>query len=177
MGINEKYNIRLEVITPLSIGAGADNGFDLDQISNLFINGDYNGIIQLLSNKLDNVSKKIYDLPAATINPIKSMVKNQLCDTPIIPGSSLKGAIRSALFSYLRSDEEKKDTEVFGNMNIGENFMRFIKFSDFDFLSTNLVNTKIFNLQSSDSGWRGGWKNTTLDQHSILQLSIHYMNA
>ena len=185
MGINEKYNIRLEVITPLSIGAGAekdwilggdyvikdgkvyildikkmlDNGFDLNQISNLFINGDYNGIIQLLSNKLDNVSKKIYDLPASTINPIKSMVKNQLCDTPIIPGSSLKGAIRSALFSYLRSDEEKKDTEVFGNMNIGENFMRFIKFSDFDFLSTNLVNTKIFNLQSSDSGWRGGWKN------------------
>ena len=185
MGINEKHKIRLEVITPVSIGAGAekdwtlggdyvikdgkvyildirkmaDNGFSIDQISNLFINGDYNGIIQLLGNKLADVSRKIYDMPVSTINPIKSMVKNELYDTPIIPGSSLKGAIRSTLFSYLRSNTEKKDIEVFGNMNIGENFMRFFKFSDFDFLSTKLVNTKIFNLQSSDNEWRGGWKN------------------
>ncbi|MBR4971231.1 MAG: hypothetical protein IKY58_05590, partial [Paludibacteraceae bacterium] len=87
---------------------------------------------------------------------IKAFVKNQLTGKPILAGSSLKGAIRSILFDYLR-DREHDEKQVFGSSVKGDEFMRFIKISDAEFDGTSLVNTKIFNLQRKRD-WVGGWK-------------------
>ena len=163
-----KYPIELEVVTPLSVGAGNDNewtrgidfvqkdgkvyvidiqkavanGIDIDRLTQLFLRSDEEGISQLLGNKIDKVSKFIFKSPVKTTNAIKAFLRTELFDKPIVAGSSLKGSIRSALFNYLRTDE-KKNEEVFGNMKDGTDLMRFIRVADIEMPSTVLVNTKI----------------------------------
>ncbi len=187
-GINKKYEIEIEILTPLSIGAGTEKdwvrGIDfvvedgkiyklnikkiakagvdlnLNLLANYFANKNEGGIINLITReKLESVSDDVITLPCDSQNDVKAFVKNQLNGKPILAGSSLKGAIRSILFTYLRSNEtEEKD--VFGSSTDGDEFMRFIKISDSEFEKTNLVNTKIFNLRQSDGQWLGGWKHS-----------------
>lgn len=185
-GINDKYNIALEVLTPLSIGAGAEKdwvkgmdyvvknnnlykinlakikeaGFDLNSLSTYFAQRDSASILNLIGNKLPDVCDgDPMALPEETDNDIKASIKNELSGMPIVPGSSLKGAIRSILFKYFKGSDERDERVVFGNPNDGNDFMRFVKFSDIEFERTRLYNTKIFNLIGAEGQWTGGWKN------------------
>lgn len=189
---NKKYHIELEVITPLCVGAGNDNdwvkgldyvqkdgkvyvldmqrmveeGVDMDRLSLLFEKMNNEGVVRLLGNKLPLVAKRIYGSPPiATENAIKTFLRTGLYDRPLVAGSSLKGAIRSALFHKYRkkidekpiSDSRQEDTDVFGN--IQNNFMKLIQVGDIELTETQLVNTKVFNLHSSNHvDWLGGWK-------------------
>lgn len=181
--INKKYDLKIEVLTPLSIGVGADKdwvrgvdfvvnkrkiyklnlkkivkeGVNIDRLTSFFASKNEQGIINLVTEpKLEKVSDFVMPLPADSPNDIKAFVKNQLTGKPILAGSSLKGAIRSILFDYLR-DSELDEKQVFGSSVKGDEFMRFIKISDAEFDTTSLVNTKIFNLQKKGN-WIGGWK-------------------
>lgn len=186
-GINKKFNIALEVITPISIGAGAEKdlikgidfiekdekiyrinlskmqeaGLDIDSLSSYFANRDSAGILRLIGDKLTEVCDgESLTLPTQSDNDIKAFVRNEFTGKPIVPGSSIKGAIRSILFEYLKDHNENDEKTVFGKANDGNEFMRFIKFSDIEFNETELVNTKIFNLRRNDAGrWVSGWKN------------------
>ena len=130
---DKKYHIELEVLTPLSAGAGNDNewtkgidfvqkdlkvyvidikkaaeeGVDIDQLTTLFLKSDDKGICLLLGDKIEKVSRLVFDSPVSTNNSIKSFIRTQLYDKPLIPGSSIKGSLRSALFNYLRDSEEE----------------------------------------------------------------------
>lgn len=183
MEVNNKYYIQLTAITPLCVGAGndaewvkcadyvikdkkvyvldlhraAESGIDMAQLSILFINQDHDGIVKLLGNKIEEVSSRIFDLPCQANNNIKTFERSQLHDLPVVAGSSLKGAIRSVLFQYLRQDEQS-NKEVFGAMDDGTDFMRFIKIGDFEMPDTILYNSKIFNLHIENGAWIGGWK-------------------
>lgn len=178
-----KYPIELEVITPLCVGAGNDNewicgidyvqkdgkvyvldiqkavanGVDVDRLTNFFLKLDEKGICQLLGSQIEKTSRFVFSSPTSTTNPIKSFLRTQLYDKPIVAGSSLKGSVRSALFNYLRTDE-KTNEEVFGNMKDGTDLMRFFHIADIEMPSTQLVNTKIFNLRKDEATWCGGWK-------------------
>lgn len=181
--INKKYDLKIEVLTPLSIGAGAEKdwvkgvdfvvnkgkiyklnlkkivkeGVNIDRLTSFFASKNEQGIINLITEpKLEKVSDFVMTLPADSPNDIKAFVKNQLTGKPILAGSSLKGAIRSILFDYLRY-RESDEKQVFGSSVKGDEFMRFIKISDAEFDGTSLVNTKIFNLQRKRD-WVGGWK-------------------
>lgn len=184
----DKYYIRLEAVTPLSVGAGNDAEWVkcadyvissgkvylldlhriaklgvnlLDQISNMFVSQDHDGIIRLLGNRLPEVSHRIFTSPCTTDNNIKAFERSQMHDLPVIAGSSLKGAIRSALFKHLLTDETpNKDIneKVFGKMKDGSDYMRFIQVGDFEMPETALFNSKIFNLHLVDGEWCGGWK-------------------
>lgn len=181
--INKKYDLKIDVLTPLSIGAGAEKdwvrgvdfvvnkgkiyklnlkkivkeGVNIDRLTSFFASKNEQGIINLITEpKLEKVSDFVMPLPADSPNDIKAFVKNQLTGKPILAGSSLKGAIRSILFDYLR-DRERDENQVFGSSVKGDEFMRFIKISDAEFDGTSLVNTKIFNLQMK-MDWVGGWK-------------------
>ena len=180
---DKKYPIELEVITPLSVGAGNDNewvkgldfvqkdgkvyvidmqkvaatGVDVDALTALFLKSDDLGISQLLGSKIGELSRYVFDLPAKTDNNIKTFLRTQFYDKPLVAGSSIKGSIRSALFNYLRTDEQKNE-EVFGTMKDGTDFMRFIRIGDVEMPSTVLVNTKLFNLRKEGEEWQGGWK-------------------
>ena len=182
-GVNKKYNIETEVLTPLSIGAGAEkdwargvdfvvdndrlyklniremvkNGIKPEELSSYFASKDEKGLIAKLAGKLVDVSDVIIPLPVSSVNDVKAFVKNQLTGKPVLAGSSLKGSVRSVLFQYLggKSNDGK---EVFGSSKTGDEFMRFMKFSDAEFDGTSLVNTKIFNLRKPNHEWLGGWK-------------------
>ena len=184
---DQKYSIEMTVITPLAVGAGDDNewalGFDyvqkdgkvyildmkkvgesgvnIDLLSQMFLKSDMTGISTLLGDNLKDVSRYVFDSPATTTNPIKSFLRTQLFDKPLVAGSSIKGAIRSILFTALR-DDERDDKAVFGEMKDGTVFMRFIRVGDIEMPDTCLVNTKVFNLRKEGNKWAGGWKH---DKH------------
>lgn len=190
---DKKYAIELEVITPLSVGAGNDNewmrgidfvqkdgkvyvldirkaveqGVDIDRLTSLFERTDENGISLLIGNKLESVSSLVFDAPVPTTNSIKTFLRTQLYGKPVVAGSSIKGSVRSALFHYLR-DNDRTNEEVFGNMKEGTDLMRFIRITDIEMPSTSLVNTKIFNLRKDGSEWLGGWK------HAMNETSREY---
>lgn len=183
---DKRYPIELEVITPLSVGAGNDNewvrgldfiqkdgkvyvidmqkvaaaGVDVEALTALFLKSDERGISRLLGNKISELSRYVFDLPVKTYNNIKTFLRTQFYDKPLVAGSSIKGSIRSALFNYLRTDEQKNE-EVFGTMKDGTDFMRFIRIGDVEMPSTVLVNTKLFNLRKEGTEWLGGWKHQT----------------
>jgi len=202
MDLHKKYNITLSVLTPMSVGAGAEsewvkgadfvtkdnqvfildmkkvieNGVDPSVLSELYIRGDHDGVTRIIGNKLDVCSRRIFTLPASTDNNIKAMTRSMLIGKPIIPGSSLKGAIRTSLFSYLMGNETNAD-KVFGTMKNGDVFTRFIQVSDIEMPDTELVNTKIFNLHKEDNEWVGGWKhgaNNTSSDYSQTGFNTLY---
>jgi len=188
--LNKKYNLELEVLSPLHIGAGAEkdwmkgadyienNGrvYILDHrkiakqissetLSSFLINKNDRGLRDKLSGNVSDFSSKIFNTPVSSDNDIKTFIKNGLTNKPIVPGSSLKGAIRSILLNYFidnHSSIDKKDKrfeeKIFGSANNGDEFMRFIKIADAQFENTELTNTKIFNLFGTVPNLNGGWK-------------------
>ena len=180
-----RYNIQLEVVTPLSVGAGNHNewvkgadfiqynnklyvldlkkmvafGIDMDKMSAYFINQDEDEICKLLGKDIEELSRYVFALPVRTNNPVKTFLRTQMFDRPLVPGSSIKGSIRSALFNSLRDDGERSNDEVFGKLKRGDDFMRFLKIGDVEMRRTILANTKLFNLHVDASmEWTGGWK-------------------
>ena len=125
---DKKYPIELEVITPLSVGAGNDNewvkgldfvqkdgkvyvidmqkvtaaGVDVEALTALFLKSDDSGICQLLGSKICELSRYVFDLPVKTENNIKTFLRTQFYDKPLVAGSSIKGSIRSALFNQFQ---------------------------------------------------------------------------
>ncbi len=73
-----------------------------------------------------------------------------------LPGSSLKGAIRSILFKHLKPRNKDNEENVFGN--ISEDWMRLIRITDAPFQRSEIIHTKTFNLQGNRSPYEGGWK-------------------
>ena len=182
--INNKYNIKVEILTPINIGAGIEkdwikdldyvekdgfiyklslhkmlqSGIDIEQLTDCLREKNEDKLLQLVRNRLDSVSDKKFKSPVNSNNNIKAFVCNELSECPIIPGSSLKGAIRSILYKYLLSGKEVPEAKIFGSSKIGDEFMRFLKFTDIEFVETGLVNTKIFNLRAENNKLVGGWK-------------------
>ncbi len=199
-GVNKKYNLEIEVLTPLSIGAGAEKdwvrgvdfvvnngklyklnlkkilacGIKAEDLTNLFASKNEKGLKSLLAGNLESVSDFAIPFPAESDNDVKTFVKNQLTGNAILTGSSLKGSIRSVLFQYL-GGKSKDGKEVFGSSTNGDEFMRFIKVSDAEFDKTELVNTKIFNLRGGGDNWQGGWKHqmTNRDGNSFTNGTFH----
>lgn len=184
--MNKRHNITLEVVTPLSVGAGKDYdwvygadyvtsankvyildyskafslGISPEVFSELLSRSDVKGICNLLGDKLEQSSRFVFKLPAKSYNPIKAFLRSQLHDKPVVAGSSIKGAIRSILFKYFRTNEDScKD--VLGNINENTDFMRFVQVGDIEMQCTSLLNTKVFNLwkEKEKDIWHGGWKN------------------
>lgn len=184
-GINQKYNLEIEVLTPLSVGAGAEkdwvrgvdfvvdngklyklnlkkmisNGIKIDDLTSYFASKNEEGLKLKLAGMLYECSDFSIPFPIESENDVKTFVKNQFTGDPVLPGSSLKGSIRSVLFQYLEG-RTKDGKEVFGSSTEGDEFMRFIKISDaeFDKTAVSLVNTKVFNLRRIGNDWQGGWK-------------------
>ena len=148
-GVNLKYNVTAEVLTPLSVGQGSEKdwvegidyvvkndmmyhldlskmyaaGIDMEHVANLFQKQDTEGVHLLIGEKLEQVSDFKMPMTCHSSNPIKTFFRNQLTNRPVLPGSSLKGAIRSVLFTYLR-DNERDNASVFGSMKDGSDFNR-----------------------------------------------------
>jgi CRISPR/Cas system CSM-associated protein Csm5 (group 7 of RAMP superfamily) len=221
--LNKKYWLQMEVLTPLHVGAGAEKdwvqGSDfvvddgkvkilnlkkiaefvkIDDMTKAMLEKNSSSLVTKLAGNLNKCVDAVFDSNYFGTNDIKTCIKNGLSNQPIIPGSSLKGAIRSILLNKLHSKQEIINSKnnfgkwseqpLFGSASVGDEFMRFIKVSDAEFEKTNLVNTKIFNLRStSEGGWKHGGNTTSIfntsgfntfyeaikpNEKSIMSLSI-----
>jgi CRISPR/Cas system CSM-associated protein Csm5 (group 7 of RAMP superfamily) len=102
-------------------------------------------------------------------NTISSEIKRQIFNgfdgKPYIPGSSIKGAVSSILLNYffrLPKANIQKNKDIVKNTLGGfdNSIMRFFQFTDIQFQDSQLINTKIFNLNNNNGGWEGGWKHS-----------------
>lgn len=156
------YEKRL-LLYHLDLGKMYAAGIDVNRLSSCWANGDVGGVERLIGNKLESVCDFVLPLPTGIgkqglRNPIKTFLRNDFTNRPVLAGSSLKGALRSVLFSNLRTADQKDNKSVFGDMKDGNDFMRFVRVGDFEFEETRLVNTKIYNLHKDGNKWQGGWK-------------------
>ncbi len=84
---------------------------------------------------------------------------------PIIPGSAIKGAVRSAIFSYLmdkkklKSSQFHKYTEKDLLGSFSNDIMRFIRFFDAKVTDTEISFIELFNLYREGRDWESDYKN------------------
>jgi len=206
MKTNIRKAIQFEAVTPISIGAGSDYdwiygmdyiindqkiyvidmnkvisaGVDIEKYSGLLQNQAIEELERLMKSKIGSISQspdKIFDTPIEDYrDSVKTFIRTN--GVPYVPGSSLKGALRSTITNYLLENINKvnyksgrfktlipdkrsgkyKDADIFGEVKDGEDFMRFIQVSDIKVGGTMLLNTKVFNLQGEGNKWCGGWK-------------------
>ena len=105
---------------------------------------------------------------------IKIHVKDTLTLNPYIPGTSLKGAIRSILFHSAKKKEHRKEQETFGW--IQEDGFRYLQVGDSHFEASTYINTKTFNLMKRGHEFDGGWKgsNQTNPDFSPKEFTFPY---
>ncbi|MEZ5040688.1 MAG: type III-A CRISPR-associated RAMP protein Csm5 [Saprospiraceae bacterium] len=215
-------DLYLHVITPIHVGGADDKhlveGLDylirdglvyifdhtllrkrvdnIEQYCNALEKGKF-GMTSLLDQRhipVDEISlkpKPVYGNPSE----IKSCIKNGMTGGPYLPGSSIKGALRSIIFKkvFTASNEtiaeakNKKDKkgyrqkpEDFYLGSFKDGLMRFLQVSDvyFEKVETVISNAKIFNLfkDYKDQEWIGGWKhsNGTNDQFNDHSFTFAY---
>ena len=149
--------------------AASNKNVRMDSISNLLASNDIEGIQKYLFStlKLDiselsyNIIENFGENPSNEIRPLI-----QTNGKPYIPGSSIKGAIRSILFHYLDLNNEtngisleKLENELLGNFH--QSIMRFIRVSDSDTLTfgdTGVFKIELFNLYAKTKNWASDWK-------------------
>ncbi|NSW93321.1 MAG: type III-A CRISPR-associated RAMP protein Csm5 [Bacteroidales bacterium] len=75
-----------------------------------------------------------------------------------IPGSSIKGSIRSVIYAWLKNKYKVRDErDAFGE--ISNNLMSFIHITDAFFKESRISKTKLFNLALINNEWTAGWAN------------------
>lgn len=128
--------------------------------------------------KYQDIAIKSFRYKYELVNDVKAFTHNGL-GQPYLPGSSIKGAVRSALYHYLFKQLNSKEiknhyeNEFFGT--IDNNLMKFIQISDIPFSDTELINTKVFSLKGNKD-FKGGWKNSRKDGFSEQFSSKSFTN-
>ncbi|MBK7522799.1 MAG: hypothetical protein IPI53_01105 [Saprospiraceae bacterium] len=136
--------------------------FGIDKYSNALALGKLEELCGSIN--LTEYSKKVIsDISGEIGTDIKINIKNSLSNKPIIPGSSLKGALRSVFVNKLGGakieydwNNRPKTVEPFGS--IAEDINRFMIVADTEFNQCSFVNTKTFNLRFGQPDFKGGWK-------------------
>lgn len=138
----------------------------------------FNYLRNTLKIDFKSVSAHVFELPEAhPEGNIKTQLRTGL-GKPLLPGSSIKGAVRSVLFNALRprllADKDNPDKEVFGQ--IDNNIMRLLRIGDAHFKHTGLFAAKIYNLHLEENDWLGGWKhkNSTTSDFSPKEFTTTY---
>jgi hypothetical protein len=179
---NDNINILLEVeaASPIHVGTAAEqhwqNGLDfiskngktyvlnfeklknkvsVNNLTSYLLNNNKEALKAEIGEDLEAISYKIFD---AKVNDseIRRFIFNALTAQPVLPGSSLKGAIRSILLThfYKTTGGNYNENALIGGFE--NSVMRFFQLSDTAFESSIVANSKVFNLQTNNEG---GWKN------------------
>jgi len=151
----------------------------IDIWTNLIAGGKSADFLKYLTTKgidFEEISVYKFNASQAPKDDIKAFIRTGL-GVPIIPGSSLKGAIKSVLFDYLNKevqpenmikftdnktgqpvkyDKKEYDKILFGDIN--NNLMRLIRITDAEFEDSGLFTTKTYNLMNNGKNWETAWK-------------------
>lgn len=139
------------------------NQSGLDYYMDLLTKGRFEAIEKYIKEEidLDLIAERTFDYSGDLPSEIRPLVRTGTGAT-YIPGSSIKGAIRSVIFNYLHNRLNIKDGGrnvdrlVLGDFSNG--IMRFIRPSDVELSKTEISNIDLFNLYSSMTDWKSNWK-------------------
>jgi CRISPR/Cas system CSM-associated protein Csm5 (group 7 of RAMP superfamily) len=195
------YNIAVKTLSPVHVGMGQERNFlrgldfvvdnseikilnnnvllkelkavgQLQTLTAKLSTGKYAEIESFLKPflKIEGVVSQVYALNGNPREDIKRQIVTGLGDT-IIPGSSIKGALRSVLLADLKQKQGKHKDEkaIFGT--ITDNLMRFIRVADLTFKNDDkrIYPTKIFSGDGdplSDKKGYGMWKDKRIGGHA-----------
>lgn len=199
---NRNYNVKVKILTPVHIGAGQEKnwikGLDFIEQDGYVYPVDFNKLFTHIKISPDEVlgyfhqnnnisgllqSKDIsfseiatghkYPFKGRASSTLKVHITGGLNNTPIIPGSSIKGAVRSILLKHLGIEQQSgNEKKVIGSSEKGDDLMRFIHFTDASFDKFKLYQTKIFNLfkkNEMSTDWNGGWKHGKFSNKYFLE--------
>lgn len=143
-------------------------GVRMDTISNLLAENKVNDLqtylFKTLKIDIEEVSYSVIDNSFNPGNEIRPLIRTGL-GNPYIPGSSIKGALRSVLFNYLYNTEntdgiypDKLERELLGNFD--QSIMRYIRVYDAPFVikNTDVYKVDLFNLYQDKNNWDSNWK-------------------
>lgn len=137
--------------------------FSLDQYTNALSKGNLGELLRD-ANLGTYASVIIHTIDGEVGTDIKTHIKNTLDNKPYIPGTSLKGAIRSVIFNKSKCKEDKRESETFGR--IQEDPFRYLIAGDAFFDESIFINTKTFNLFKERGVWQAGWKHNLRGQNT-----------
>ncbi len=160
------------------LGVLRDKNVRFDQYSTLLERRDVKGLKDYLFKDLkidpaDLGQRKMVPISRDPGNEIRPMVRNGM-GLPYLPGSSLKGALRSVLFTYLYKElrpftkyqdgQDKSGTQLENELlgEFDESIMRYFRVSDAHFTDADcdIWLIYLFNLYSNNrGGWCSDWKN------------------
>lgn len=182
-GINTEHKVYIKVLTPLHIGGAQekhlqdgvdylqyDNGetwkidwsrlfkkYEVDEITEALLG---NSLDQLISySDLDEVAIRMNEAFGST-GEIKAFIRDGF-GTPFIPGSSIKGALKSWFYTSFEKQHIEKETQnLLGKFET--DLFRFVLPLDCTIKNElQLYPTKTFNLFKQGNRWRGGWKHSS----------------
>jgi hypothetical protein len=185
IGINQDYRLNLRVLTPLHVGGtqekhlekGLDfvqdgskihlidheklfKKIDIYELAKIFVTGDKDLLKQTLQRekvKLNDITHgNTLQLAGIEFSEIKAFIKEGLNGKPFVPGSSLKGAIRSIVFAHLKTLNDGDERSILGNFETS--IFRHIKIGDAFFDQIELYPCKTFNLRGFSGKLSGGWR-------------------
>jgi len=136
----------------------------INQYSNALATNKLIELIKIQKINLGDISGRQTTITGEVGNEIKTNIKNTISGKPIIPGSSLKGSIRSIIYNYANNGTvtptigrngkpDNMEVPVLGR--IDEDPFRYFIVNDIEFNRSGYINTKTYNLLSADTG---GWK-------------------
>ncbi|GAB2801401.1 hypothetical protein GCM10027275_54410 [Rhabdobacter roseus] len=138
------------------------NPKDLQDLTLKLSKGNYREIESYLNRTNILLARNVVRVELAyddSITEIKRQFSNGL-GSYLVPGSSLKGAIRSVLYKTLKqgNPNSRRDDELFGK--IGNNLMNLLTVGDITFSSTSvkIYRTKIFSADGRPKNGYGSWK-------------------
>jgi CRISPR type III-A-associated RAMP protein Csm5 len=148
--------------------AAAKKGVRMDTVSNLLAENKVNDLqkylFETLKINIDEVSYSVIDNSFNPGNEIRPLIRTGL-GHPYIPGSSIKGTLRSVLFNYLYDTQNTEgiypnnlENELLGRFD--QSIMRYIRVYDAPFVikDTDVYKIDLFNLYNDTNNWDSNWK-------------------
>jgi hypothetical protein len=190
--LNSNYNLTLKVLSPVHVGAGTEKnwqrGIDFVEADGHIYVLQQNKLFEAMSEQLqrdythrmgdanfreaekliiehidlDAVSSPVFEYDGGKLNnEIKTVTRNGM-GRAYIPGSSLKGAMISAIFHYLHYQAGPTKHNRFINNDLlgtfAQSIMRYIRPGDTAELKTEVTNVSLFNLFQKGSDWKSEYK-------------------
>jgi hypothetical protein len=190
--LNNNQAVQLKVLTPLHIGAGTEKnwqrGVDFIQAEDQIYILDQRQLLEDLSEQairdythflganrlrdverlivdncdLDAISNFVFEYNGGALNnEIKTVIRNGMGGT-YIPGSSIKGALISAVFNRLHysfgSERYNRyiNKDLLGDM--AQSIMHYIRPFDTGPVATSVTNVSLFNLYQKGTEWKSDYK-------------------
>lgn len=161
MVVDQNALFQLLLNTP---GKGHESA--LDEYSQLLAGNKIDGISDFLIEKeIDMVAVAKHQLSYPENEPateIRSLIRTGT-GIPYLPGSSIKGALRSVIFNYLYQTSPSRNFKGIDDQILGrfeKSVMRFIRPFDVQIPNSKVVNIDLLNLYSEGDDWESDYKDS-----------------